>query len=216
MKYLKWPFLVVAILTGTVLLLKRLEPQPEPRLELSDKELPQAQALPAFSLIDGDGQTFDNKSLKSKWSVLFFGFTRCTSTCPVVMGYFKAEMEKLSPEEKARMQFALISVDPEFDKPETVKHFAARFNPDIKGITGSLEQLQILAGGFQTAFAKEQEDHKNRDIYMMAHSPRFFLVDPRGQWRGSYELPLKSGTLAEDLKRILKNEEPLSPVKDNT
>jgi protein SCO1/2 len=196
MKHLKWPFLMVFGLIAIFFIIQRLE-------IAAGKELPAPQELPAFELVDIDGTTFDKTALRNKWSVVFFGFSRCTTTCPMVMAYFKTEIAKLSASDLKQLQFVLVSVDPEHDKPEILRDFVKRYDPAIRGVSGSEEQLKVLGAGFHTGFAKEQQDPKNIDVYMMAHTPKFFLVDPNGQWRAVYDPPLASGLLAADLQKVL-------------
>lgn len=202
MKHLKWPFLMVFGLIAIFFVVQRLEPQAE-RLDIAGKELPAPRDLPAFKLVDNEGGSFDKTDLQSKWSVVFFGFSRCLTTCPMVMAYFKSEIAKLSASDLKQLQFVLVSVDPEHDQPEILRDFVKRYDPAIRGVSGSEEQLKVLGAGFHTGFAKEQQDPTDVDVYMMAHTPKFFLVDPKGQWRAVYDPPLASGLLAADLQKVL-------------
>ena len=38
-----------------------------------------------LELIDHNGQPFTSSNLKGKWSLFFFGFTRCPDICPTTM-----------------------------------------------------------------------------------------------------------------------------------
>ncbi len=202
MKHLKWPFILVFGLLAIFLLIQRFEPQPD-RLEIKGQELGKPQDLPDFALTDAEGQVFDKNSFKKKWSVVFFGFTRCTTTCPMVMGYFKNEIARLDANDLQRLQFLMVSVDPEHDQPNKLKDFVKLYHAEIRGLSGTVDQVKSFAAGFHVGFAKEQQDPKNIDIYMMAHSPKIFLVDPNGLWRAVYDPPLAPGLLAADLQKVL-------------
>jgi protein SCO1/2 len=202
MKNLKWSFLVVFGLIAIFFGVQRLEPQAE-RLNIAGQELPAPRDLPPFKLVDSEGSSFELTNLHNKWSIIFFGFSRCTTTCPMVMAYFKSEIAKLSASDLKQLQFVLVSVDPKHDQPEILRVFVKRYDPAIRGVSGSEEELKSLGAGFLTGFTKEQQDPKNVDVYMMAHTPKFFLVDPKGQWRAVYDPPLASGLLAADLQKVL-------------
>lgn len=91
MKHLKWPFIFVFGRVVVFSILQRFEPQLE-RLDIKGEELGKAQKLPDFTLTDASGQAFTKDSWKGKWSLIFFGFTRCTTVCPMEMGYFQNEI----------------------------------------------------------------------------------------------------------------------------
>lgn len=205
MKHLKWPFILIFGLIAIFMVIQRFEPQPD-RLGIKGQELGSPQKLPDFALRDAEGKTFDPSSFQNKWSVVFFGFTRCTTTCPMVMGYFKNEIARLSASELQKLQFVMVSVDPEHDQAEKLKEFVKLYHTDIRGISGTVDQIKDFAAGFHTGFAKEQQDPKNIDIYMMAHSPKIFLVDPQGLWRAVYDPPLEAGLLTSDLQKLLTRE----------
>lgn len=202
MKHLKWPFILVFGLVVVFSIIQRFEPQIE-RLDIKGQELGKAQKLPDFTLTDASGQAFTNDSWKGKWSLVFFGFTRCTTVCPMVMGYFKNEIARLTPSDLNALQFVMITVDPEHDDSSKLADFVHSYHPSIRGVTGTVDQVKAFAAGFHVGFAKEQQDPKNIDIYMMAHSPKVFLVDPEGQWRAVYDPPLAPGLLASDLQKIV-------------
>ncbi len=202
MKQLKWPFILVFGLLAIFLFIRRFEPQAD-RLEIKGQELGKPQKLPDFALTDAEGQVFDKSTLQKKWSVVFFGFTRCTTTCPMVMGYFKNEIARLAASDLQKLQFVMVSVDPEHDQTEKLKEFVKLYHPAIRGVNGTVDQVKNFAAGFHVGFAKEEQDPKNIDIYMMAHSPKIFLVDPNGLWRAVYDPPLAPGALASDLQKVL-------------
>src|SRR5690606_40042275 len=43
---------------------------------------PEPRELSEFSLVDDRGLVFDNQRLQDKWTLAFFGFTRCPDVCP--------------------------------------------------------------------------------------------------------------------------------------
>jgi protein SCO1/2 len=115
-------------------------------------------------------------------------------------------MDKLTDEEQAKVQFVLLSVDPGHDTPEVLRNYVQKFHPGIRAATGAEDQLKKIASAFHAGFAKEQENPQDIDIYMMAHSPKYYLVNPRGEWQVVYDPPLKRGDLVSDLRQFLKQQ----------
>ncbi|MGH8453652.1 MAG: SCO family protein, partial [Nevskiales bacterium] len=73
--------------------------------------LPQPRPIPAFNLTDHNGGAFGPSQLKDKWSLLFFGFTRCPDICPNTLGLLQAVSSALKQEGKSDdLQVVFVSV----------------------------------------------------------------------------------------------------------
>lgn len=72
-------------------------------------------------------ETVTLKDFGGKVIVSAMIFTSCPSACPRLVADMKNIEEKLSPEEREKVQFLLISMDPENDDPETMRQFAEDF-----------------------------------------------------------------------------------------
>jgi len=144
--------------------------------------------LPAFSLVDQDGEPFDNASLGGKTWVVNFFFTSCPSICPDLM----RKMGKLQSwyDEQAVEGGSLlsISVDPERDTPERLREYAASLGVDPARwtlVTGDPDEVRrLVVGGFKTALDPSSVDDGMIDI---THSGKFVLVDGDGGIRGYYD-----------------------------
>ena len=49
------------------------------------KALAQPMELVAFDLVDHTGKPFQHKDLKEKWSLIFFGYSKCPDVCPTTV-----------------------------------------------------------------------------------------------------------------------------------
>lgn len=157
----------------------------------------QKNELRPFELVDANGQNFNATDLIGKWTVLTFGYTSCPDVCPMAMAYFRDEMKDLPEKE---VQFIFISVDPGRDTPEKLKTYATFFDPRIRMLTGSEDELLRLAQNLHAYFDVPEA---KRDNYGVAHSPQYYLIGPKGTWEAFYSPPLPKGALAEDLKKLL-------------
>ena len=52
--------------------------------------------LPEFSLIDENSAEVDQSSFTGKWSMVFFGFTRCPDICPITLAVLRDTLNMMS------------------------------------------------------------------------------------------------------------------------
>ena len=80
-------------------------------------------------LLDSDwesynGQTKKLSDFKGKVTVVAMFFTTCPSACPRIAADMKNIESALTAEEREKVQFALITMDTEYDTPEQMQSFA--------------------------------------------------------------------------------------------
>ncbi len=85
---------------------------------------------------------------RGKLILVFFGYVHCPDVCPTSLAAMNEVLNGMTPEERARIQPILISVDPARDTPESLKNYAAYFHPSLIGVTGTPEQIAALAKAF--------------------------------------------------------------------
>ena len=107
---------ITAFAGGTLFMIQAFQGPPGKPLHATI--LPQAAALPRFSLLDQNGAEFNNESLSDHWSLVFFGFTHCPDICPATLTQLAiARSRVLAGGENTFPEIVLISVDPERDTP---------------------------------------------------------------------------------------------------
>jgi protein SCO1/2 len=151
--------------------------------------LPELGQLPAFSLVDQDGQTFGKDDLVGKVWVAGFIFTRCPTICPVIT----ATMGRIQHRARGiENQFRLVSfsVDPTYDTPAVLSAFAVkhRASPRMwKFLTGPFEAIkQTVMDGLKIAMTDKPIEGE-QDFASIMHGTHFVLVDQRGVIRGYYD-----------------------------
>src|SRR5580693_3070207 len=93
-----------------------------------------------FQLTDQAGQTVTEKSMQGHPSLVFFGFTHCPDVCPTTL-FEISEVLKAMGKDADRVNAYYISVDPERDTQTAMKDYLSSFDPRLKGLTGSPEQI---------------------------------------------------------------------------
>ena len=162
--------------------------------------------LPAFSLIERNGEKVTNAQFSGKVWVANFIFTRCAGFCPVLSHHMRHLYESLSDNPHAdRIRFVSISVDPEFDTPLRLQQYAAKYNADPERwvfLTGQRSAVWLLC---RDGFKQTVEEDPGNDKMPIFHTSNFVLVDADGKIRGFYDSldSKRRGELKVDLERLV-------------
>lgn len=136
--------------------------------------------VPAFTLQDQTGATFDSKSLEGRVWVASFFFTSCKTVCPAIGRANQALAKKLSVLGDLDVRLVSFTVDPEFDTPAAMTTWGAQFDADPKRwhlLTGPRPAITAVVQGF----ASEMGQRETKDgIVDISHSMRLVLVAPNG------------------------------------
>ena len=170
--------------------------------------LPEAKALPEFSLEDHRSKAFTNETLKGKWSFVFFGYTHCPDVCPTTLSLLnQVDQELKNKPGLDSPETIFISVDPGRDTVEQLAEYMPYFNSEFTGVTGSLENLQVLTKSLGIAFGQEgvEEGDTETEEYEVFHSTRIMLIDPEARLKALFSSPHDANTIVDDYKKIIKS-----------
>ncbi|MCW0196897.1 SCO family protein [Sphingopyxis sp.] len=135
-----------------------------------------------FTLTDQDGKTVRDTDFAGKYRLVYFGYSYCPDICPVDLQKLMrglSAFEKSDPARGARVAPMFITVDPERDTPAALKAFVSRYHPRLLGLTGTPEQIAVVAKAYVVTYNKVPGSAPDR--YLMAHSQLAFLMDPQGK-----------------------------------
>ena len=166
--------------------------------------LPNARPLVSFKLIDQDNKTFSPAQLKGQWSFLFFGFTNCPDVCPTTLKVMQSVWKTLPTKmgEEGHPKLIFVSVDPDRDKPETLKKYVQFFNPEFNAVTGKLDELDKLTNQIGILYGYDEKEDGNDQEYIVNHSAQLILVDPKGRMRAVISPPHIAKTIAANFQTI--------------
>ncbi len=139
-----------------------------------------------FELMDHLGQDFSKERFLGKWSMVFFGFTRCPDFCPTTLSVLNETYDKLKVSEKDRLQIVLISLDSERDSVEELANYIPYFNPRFIGVTGNKHYIKRFASEVNIAYNRVYLDDSN---YTVDHSTQILLINPKGDYHGFFKVP---------------------------
>lgn len=117
---------------------------------------------------------------RGKLSLLYFGYTYCPDICPTTLSTLSAGLAELTPAEREQVSVLFISVDPERDTVSHLQTYVQFFDPSIRGMTGSAEQIAEIAARYGVFYQKQVAESAG-DGYVVDHSSDTFIVGRDGR-----------------------------------
>ncbi len=174
------------------------------RNQLPTRTLERLWQVPSFEVTGvttkGESRLRLSDLLGKPW-VADFIFTRCGGPCPLMSGKMAALQRVLSPD----IRLVSFSVDPDYDKTDVLKNYAARFHADpsrwVFARANKESLYKLVYEGFRLSVAERRSDPAETRVL---HSTQFVLVDAKGFVRGFYDSTGESffENLSRDVKRI--------------
>src|SRR5450756_1267439 len=152
-----------------------------------------------FQLADQSGQTVTDQSMQGRPTLIFFGFTHCPDVCPTAL-FEISEVLKAMGGDADRVNAYFISVDPERDTAEAMKDYVSYFDPHLKGLTGTPEQIAKVISAYRVYARKVPL--KDGD-YTMDHTALVYLMDRDGRFVSPFNLKRTPEAAAADLEHYL-------------
>ncbi len=149
------------------------------RLAPPDAANPYAAVGGDFTLQSADGPV-SLHDFRGKVVMVYFGYTSCPDICPTSLTMMAGAMKLLTPEEREQVRGIFISVDPERDRPQGMKEYAAYFHPNFIGVVGTPEETAEIAGRYGVYYKKAPYDESAMG-YGVDHSSTVYVVGRDGQ-----------------------------------
>ena len=196
---------ILALVLGATagwLLSKGNSPATGPQLTVGTPLYGQARPLPAFSLLDQEGQPFENDRFQNRWSFVFFGYTHCPDVCPTALATLKDTLQGIERGgDQARAQVVFVSVDPERDDPPQLKSYVKYFHPQFIGVTGKPAAIDALTSNLGILHMKA-ENPNDPDNYLVDHTATILLIGPEGHVVALFGAPHNAKSMAEDFQTL--------------
>ena len=156
-----------------------------------------------FTMVNQKNETVTEKDFRGHYTIYFFGYTFCPDVCPTELQVLTAALKELGPD-AAKIIPVFVSIDPERDSPKIIGEYVANFDPRFVGLTGTPEQLAIIAKAFHVYYKKEA-DPKDAQNYGMDHPSILFLMGQDGKFAKHFPYSTDAKKLASDLKSVLED-----------
>lgn len=173
----------------------------------SKQDVTKGHKIADFSLIDQEGNPFNNKQLEGYYYVADFFFTTCPTICPDMSGQLQRVQKKYADDN----DFLIVShtVQPEIDSAAVLKEYAERYEANPEKwifLTGDKKVIYNLAR--KSYFAAVTEGDGGPDDFI--HTENFVLVDKEKRIRGFYD-----GTSKSSVDQLITDIEILAQEYEN-
>ncbi len=139
----------------------------------------------AFNMnLASTGQPVTAASFTGHPVILYFGFTRCTDTCPVTMEN-AARLVRRMGAAGADLRVLFVTIDPVYDTLPRLKTYMANFGPApvLDGLRGSNGQLAAMAKRFGVQYTAVTSADTPDPVANITHSVAVYGFGPHGQAR---------------------------------
>src|SRR5262249_27152803 len=152
----------------------------------------------AFELVDQEGHSATDKSFLGRPSVISFGYPSCPDVCPTALMDLSNWLRALGSYAN-KLNVLFISIDPERDTPAHLREFLSSFDPRIRGLTGTKEQIAAVAREFGVYYKRDEESD---GTYAMDHTGAIYLMDKTGQFVASISFQTENSVAIERLRSL--------------
>ena len=155
-------------------------------------QFPNPKEFSNFKFFSSNDLPFNNDVFREKWTLVYFGFTRCPAECPVAMSLIKNLYSKLASKgfDLSDNQVILVTIDPENDSANEVDKYAKAFNNSFIGMRGERPMLLSLATQLNVMVIEPPKNIDSNHIsHLENHSNNILLINPQGKYAGFFRPP---------------------------
>lgn len=160
-----------------------------------------AKAAPPLDLTDQFGQPFSLTTAPPKVRLVYFGYTTCPDFCPTTLTDFMSVKAELG-DDADRVEFILVTVDPERDTTERLKEYLAFFDPAFIGLRGDAAQTETAKQGYGV-FAQRVEQPESATGYLVDHTSLIYVLDEAGDLRLTFGYGSDPADITADVRHLL-------------
>lgn len=176
-----------------------------------------------FSLQSSKGGEVRLSDFKDKVVMMFFGYTNCADICPTTMAHISQLMNKMTEEQRARIQVLFVSIDSDFDTPKHLNKYLSYFDPSFIGLVDSREKIDEVAALYNADYVKLAEEKVTTEYkklsledkgadgkkapaqkgFLYSHSAKIFVLDGQSRVRGFFYTGTPLAEMKSQLETLL-------------
>ncbi len=194
LRYALWG--LVVLVAGALAYTTFMTPSQGPSTQLAE-----AYGAPftATLVAEGRQRPMSRQDMLGRPHVMFFGFTHCPDVCPTTLFEASRWLAGLGADADG-LDVYFITIDPERDDAEMLSDYLSAFDPRIKAVTGSQEEIATLVKGWNVYAKKVLLEDGD---YTMDHTASTFLMRGDGSLQGTIAYQENSETAIAKLRRLL-------------
>lgn len=159
-----------------------------------------------FTLQSTAGEPFPfHERTRGRVALLFFGYTHCPDICPVHMANIAAALEKLSHDERSRIDVVFVTTDPERDTPTQLRRWLDNFDRSFIGLRGDPLEINRIETSMQSANSvRTRAVSGDSTNYGVMHAAQVMAFTADDSMRVVYPFGTRQEDWAADLPRLLR------------
>lgn len=167
------------------------------------------------------GANIDAQAFKGHWTLLYFGYARCTDSCPTAIPVI-IEAARALREGGLETRSVFVDIEAsaignvrrrnvgtgdhlthahEVDRKRALNILQANFGPDLQILTGSRGQLSAATAAFRVA-REHIPPRAGERGHSINHSSLIYLLDPRARVAGYGYHTSTPNVLVETVKKL--------------
>ncbi|HMB75778.1 MAG TPA: SCO family protein [Kiloniellaceae bacterium] len=154
----------------------------------------------SFELVDHLGRTRASGGFDGAYQLIFFGYARCESICPVALRTMLEAADRLTAAGH-EVQPLLITVDPEGEPPAVLKTAVEAIHPRLLGLTGTKDEIAAVEKAFHVKSELVGTNIKGDKVF--AHGSYVYLMAPDGHFLTLLPPILDAATMAEKFQAYM-------------
>ena len=155
-----------------------------------------------FELIDHEKTTRTEADYKGKYMLVYFGYSFCPDICPTALYNITSALNSIGDKVK-EIHPIFITIDPERDDASQLAIYRKNFHPNIKMLTGTVEQVKKAAKSYRVYYAKAKPDGTSTE-YLVDHSSIVYLMDRQGRYLTSFNHETDPQVMAKKILQYVK------------
>ncbi len=156
-----------------------------------------------FDLLSSSGKRVQLSDFNEQFLFITFGFTRCTSVCPLNLYRFQGLSKKFL-EQNLNVKFIFISFDQFRDDAKQIEDFISKFStPNIEGLLSGKENTLDVATKFKNYISINEEKIKENPNFQINHNGFLYLIDKASNLRLIYmQKDVDEQKIIDDIKKL--------------
>jgi len=155
-----------------------------------------------FTLVDQNGREVKDEEFRGRLMLVYFGYTYCPDMCPLGLTTIASALDALPVEDRDQVAPVFITVDPERDTVQVMKDYVGQFSPQLRGLTGSQEQVDAAVRAYRVYAARSSVEGAD-GRYLVDHSTFTYLMGRDGKYLAHFGHATPPEEIAQRIEEAL-------------
>ena len=167
---------------------------------LSGYQLNPAPVVTSITLPEASngGKDFAFQPAQGDFMLVYFGYTNCPDVCPTTLSDIKKALQKIGPTEAAKVDMAMITIDPKRDTGDVLTSYVRSFIPTAHALrTDDDKILRKAAKTFGAAYTVTTNSAGDEEV---SHTGNVYIVDHTGTVVLEWPFGIQPPAMATDLQ----------------